>query len=369
MERVTPTWFGYYHKVQKEQYTMQRPEYYLGIDIASKSFYAAVGKAETDQWQLLGKPKKFENEYDSLSQFLNWIEQNQLKPGNTIICMEATGVYNEVLAHFLVANGYELVIQSPLEVKRAFKPIGHKTDPVDSQQIAEYAYRFFDELRLWEPREEILEQIKTLLATREQLCKQKVAHLNAYKALRRKTVRTPLAEFVHEKEIALIRQHITEIEQEIERLIDQDPTYRQFIGLLMSVPGVGLLLAANLLITYQDAPQQFNPKSLAAFVGICPFEHKSGSSLSSTPTSRHYGPPALRRLLFLAAMSVRTHQPQFRLYFMRKIQEGKAKRLVINNIENKLLKIICAVIRTKTPYIQGYRSVHPYLLKPQMQLT
>ena len=52
-----------------------------------------------------------------------------------------------------------------------------------------------------------------------------------------------------------------------------------------------------------------------------------------------------------------------------KHKREKAKKLVINNIENKLLKIICAVIRTKTPYIQGYHSVHPHLLKPQLQLT
>lgn len=348
---------------------MQRPEYYLGIDIASASFYAAIGQAENNQWHLLGKPRSFQNEYDSLSQFLNWMQKHQLKPENTIICMEATGVYNEVLAHFLVANGYALAIQPPLEVKRAFKPVGHKSDPVDSKQIAEYAYRFFDELRLWRPREEVLEQIKTLLATREQLCKQKAAHLNTLKALQRKVVRTPLAEEVHEKEIKLIKQHIAEIEQEIERLIDQDPTYRQFVGLLMSIPGVGFLLAANLLIAYQNDPQRFTPKSLAAFMGICPFEKQSGTSIHSSSTSRHYGPPALRRLLFLAAMSVRTHQPQFRLYFMRKTREGKPKRLVINNIENKLLKIICAVIRTQTPYIEGYRSVHPHLLKSELLLT
>lgn len=341
---------------------MQRPEYYLGIDIASASFYAAIGKVENDQFYLLKKPKEFRNEYDDLSQFLNWMQQNQLRPENTIICMESTGVYNELLAHFLVTNGYALAIQPPLEVKRAFKPVGHKSDPVDSEQIAEYAYRFFDELHTWKAREKVLEQIKTLLATREQLCKQKVAHLNALKALLRKAVRTPLAEQVHEKEINLIKRHIAEIEREIERLIDQDPTYRQFIGLLMSIPGVGFLLAANLLITYQTNPQYFQPKTLAAFIGICPFEHQSGSSVFGASTSRHYGPPALRRLLFLAAMSVRTHQPQFRLYFIRKVQEGKARKLVINNIENKLLKIICAVIRTQTPYIHGYRSVHPQLL-------
>jgi len=62
-------------------------------------------------------------------------------------------------------------------------------------------------------------------------------------------------------------------------------------------------------------------------------------------------------------MSSRKHQVSFKHYFLRKTQEGKAKRLVLNNIENRLLKIICAVIRTRTPYIPGYRSVNPVLLQ------
>ena len=94
-----------------------------------------------------------------------------------MICLEATGVYSEVLVHFLAANGYPVAVEPPLKVKRAFKkPAGHKSDPVDSQQIAEYAYRFWDELSLWVPRQEILEQIKTLLVTREQFVVAKTGH-------------------------------------------------------------------------------------------------------------------------------------------------------------------------------------------------
>ena len=348
---------------------MIRPEYYVGIDVASKDFYASAGQIVKQEWQLTHKPRQFDNDYDSLPKFINWLQQNQVKPGHTIICMEATGVYNEVLAHFLVTNGYAVAIQPPLEVKRAFKPVGHKTDPVDSKQITEYACRFFDELRLWMPREQILEQIKTLLATREQFCMQKTAHINALKALQRKVVRTQLAEKLHEDTIARLKVDIAAIEREIERLIDQDPTYRQWVGLMMSIPGVGLLLASHLLVACQASPQPFNPKALSAFIGICPYQNQSGTSVRGATTSRHYGPPGLRRLLYLAALSVRTHHPYFRHYFFRKVQEGKSKKLVINNIANKLLRIVCAVLRTQTPFIMGYRSVHPHLLDLKQPLT
>jgi len=109
--------------------------------------------------------------------------------------------------------------------------------------------------------------------------------------------------------------------------------------------------------------ETLDPRVLAAFVGICPIKHESGTSVFSTPTSRHYGPPVLRKLLYLAACSVRTHKKQFQHYFLRKVAEGKHKKLVLNNIQNKLLKIACAVVRSQKPYIPNYVSLNPLVLK------
>jgi transposase len=347
---------------------MERPQYYIGIDIASATFTSAVGSFG-DQWQIVVRPAQFANVYDSFAQYLHWLQAHEVQPNNSVICMEATGVYNEVLAHFLVANRYRVAIEPPLKVKRAFKPAGHKSDPVDSCQISEYAYRYWDELSIWAPRQELLEQIKTLLTTREQFVTEKAGHHHAWLALKRKAVRTPLAERAHEKAMSELKAHIQSLEDEIERLIDQDPDFHNTVTLLTSIPGVGLLLAAHMLLTIQSAPQPLSPKRLAAFIGICPYEESSGSSLRATPTSRHYGPPALRRLLFLAAMSVRTHHVHFRTYFLRKQQEGKPKQLILNNIANKLLKIMVAVVRSNTPFISNYRSVNPGLLKKALTMS
>jgi transposase len=184
--------------------------------------------------------------------------------------MEATGVYKEVLAHFLIANQYSMAIEPSLKVKRAFHPTGHKSDPVDSCQISEYAYRFWDELSMWAPRKEVLEQIKTLLTTREQFVAEKAAHHNALLALKRKMIHTPLAEIMHEKAIVELKEHIHQLEEEIQRLFDHDPNFRNILALLISIPGVGLLLAAHMLVTIKSASTPLSPKSLAAFAGICP---------------------------------------------------------------------------------------------------
>jgi transposase len=342
---------------------MNKPHFFVGIDIAAATFTSAVGSSRNDRWQKEGRPSTFANEYDSFAKYLQWLQEHGVERDNSVICMEATGVYGEVLAHFLKLNDFRVVVEAPLKVKRAFHPAGHKSDPVDSEQIAEYAYRFWDELTLWTPREEVLEQIKTLLTTREQFVVQKAGHQTALQTLQRKKIRTPLAEKLHTQAIAELKGHIKELEQAIEQLIDQDPDLRNLATLLISIPGVGMLLAAHMLVILQSASQPCTAKGLAAFIGICPYENSSGTSLQHTPTSRHYGPPALRKLLFLAAMSLATHNQQFRAYYLRKVQEGKPKQLVMNNIANKLLKVIIAVVRSKTVFIPNYRSVNPRLLK------
>jgi transposase len=349
---------------------MNKPTLYIGIDVGSETFTASIGKFEEEKkWQIVAKPTSFENNYDAFSQFLYWLNKNKVLAKDSIVCMESTGVYGEAIAYFLVSNGYQLVIETPLKVKRAFDPEGHKSDPVDSCQIAEYAYRFFDELRCWRPKDVIIEQLKTLLTVREQLVQQKTAHKNANIAIKRKVVRTPLAEDVHEKAIKEFTEHIKAVEKEIKRLIDEDPSSRELQRLIETVPGIGSIFATFLVVTMYSAPEPYNPKALAAYIGICPYENSSGTSRKKRPTSRHYGPSPNRRLIYLAAMSVRQHAPAFERYFLRKLYDGKQKQLILNNIANKLLKIVCAVARTRTPYIPGYRSINPQLLTLKQPLT
>ncbi len=44
---------------------------------------------------------------------------------------------------------------------------------------------------------------------------------------------------------------------------------------------------------------------------------------------------------------------------MRKLAEGKAKQLVLNNISNKIIKIACALVKNNAQYNETYRSVNP----------
>lgn len=71
------------------------------------------------------------------------------------------------------------------------------------------------------------------------------------------------------------------------------------------------------------------------------------------------GPARMRKLIYLAAMRLRRNHPKFRTYFERKKVEGKDGRLILNNIANNLLKLICGVLKSGKPYIKEFRSLPP----------
>jgi transposase len=108
--------------------------YFIGLDLGAEQFSAAIG---TSPWKLLQPARAFANTAEGFADLQQWLQQHDCTPPQTVLCMEATGVYGEALAYYLVAQRYRLAVEPPLKVKRAFAPHGPKTDAVDSQQIAE----------------------------------------------------------------------------------------------------------------------------------------------------------------------------------------------------------------------------------------
>ncbi|GAG73978.1 unnamed protein product [marine sediment metagenome] len=199
---------------------MAKNVYFVGLDIACDDFVANIYQSPK---QSIITKEDIKNTFDGFNMFILWLKEHALSKINSIICMEATGVYNEAIAHYLVTQGFRVSVEPPLKVKRAFDPVGHKTDAVDSKQIAEYAYRYSDELRFWQPKDEIIEKIKHLLTAREQFVKQSTAIQNAMKAYEKHIVQVSLIVKVHRQTLREIEKHITEIDKELDRIIGQYP--------------------------------------------------------------------------------------------------------------------------------------------------
>jgi len=332
------------------------PKSFVGIDPASESFTATLlhtpGRFST-------APTPFENSETGVSALEGWLRSAGVQPEQVQFCIENTGVYSETLCYRLHELGYQLSLLDPRTVWKAFADGQPKNDPLDSQRIAEYGFRYADKLRIWQPQEVIIEQVRVILSTRDQLVQQSTATKNARSTLSRKVIQTPAANLALEATLTHLKAQIRELEEELKRLIRSHPTIMQGVSLLMSAPGVGWLLSGHFVVLTRGFTEVPHYRTMAQYLGISPNEHTSGTSVRKKDRSRRYGPSAVRKLLHLAARSLRTHDTGARKYFIEKTTIGKPKMLVLNNIANKLLKQLCAMLRSGKPYNPSYRSIDP----------
>ena len=343
---------------------MKHPLYHIGVDISSESFTVC---ASTKPGIPLQAPEDYDNNTAGFKSLVAWFKSLNMNPSDMIICMEATGVYGELLCHYLHDHGYRVAVDSPLKVKRAFKIDGHKTDAVDSLQIAEYAIRFYDSLNIWEPRDAIVEKVKVMLTTRELLVRHRTAEKNAKTALKRKKVVTIATITVLENGIESLTDNILTLEKNMCDLINSHPQMRQIVDILKTVPGVQELLAANILVLTNGFKQKKTGKQLASYLRLAPLRYESGKSVYRKPKSPKHGPAIPRKLLHLAARSITTHNPKFRKYYLQKEAEGKDNYLIYNNVANKLLILMCAMIRDQKPYSDEHVSINPKYLYYDLQ--
>lgn len=333
---------------------------YVGIDPAAESFTATLCLGP-QRFQSAAQP--FANTGEGIAAFAPRLEAQLEAQGaraaHSLIGIENTGVYSEVLCYALHERGYRLSLLDPAKIWKAFPKGQAKSDALDSRKVAEYAWRYADSLTLWQPQPVILEQVRVILSTREQLVEQKIATQNARHALARKVIQTPAANQALETTLAHLQAQIQRLEAELKRLIRSHPTLLHGVNLLLSAPGVGWLLAAHFLVLSEGFTRIPRYRSLAQYLGISPNEHTSGTSVRKRGRSRRYGPSMIRKLLHLAARSLSTHEASARQYFQEKTAQGKEKRLVLNNIANKLVKRLCAMLRDGTPYMRDHRPVAP----------
>ncbi len=178
---------------------------------------------------------------------------------------------------------------------------------------------------------------------------------------------TPLALRIAGNAVDYLAERIKEIDREVRRLVSTHPTIGPAVALLVSIPGVGHLLAAHVVVATSGFTAPLVAKRFAAYVGICPLDSRpaeaggeSGTSVRGRPSSRGYGPSAIRKLLYLASMRlVSIEGSAYQAYFRRKKAGGKSGRLVLNNVGNKLVRVMAAVLRDGVPYTADHVSTRP----------
>jgi transposase len=333
------------------------PHYCVGVDIADRTFVASILIPKTGETQ---SHTPFEQTAAGFESFVVWLREHRAQCRSTVIAMETTGVLGEKLCLYVLGRGYRVTVIDAASIARQRPPSRAKTDRNDSLAIAEYLFRFPDKIQLWKPKEPIFQQINALLSTREQLVKQHTALVNHRKSAAKAAELPTDVLAVVDDVIATLKAKIQLLTKSLRATIQQHPAIEQFCALLDGIPSVGLLMAANLALIVPGEGQAPNHRTLSNYLGMCPHEHSSGTSIRKKARSSRLGPPRMRKLLHLAARTLITHQKPFRDYYRYQVDvKNKPKKLVLNNVANRLLRIMCAVLRNQTPYKDNYVSVGP----------
>lgn len=325
---------------------MSKSKEFIGIDISKEVFDAVLLQQEKEPVHQV-----FENSVSGCKAFLKWMKKQGIEVTSCLVCAEHTGMYVNILAAVLTQNNVPFWLEMSYRIIRSSGLQRGKTDKIDALRIAQYAARHQDQAVLYTPKKELLGQISALLKLREKLVRTKASLLRTATEYKRFDKEIAQVLTKHEsKTIKAIGADIERIERSISDLVKSDEEFIALFKQVTSVSGVGKVTALALLC-YTNAFTSFeNPRQLACYCGVVPFEHTSGKSVKGRPRVHFMANKKLKQLLHMCALSASKNDPELSAYFNKKVSEGKSKMLVINNIRNKIVHRICACVRDGRTY-------------------
>ncbi len=202
-------------------------------------------------------------------------------------------------------------------------------------------------------------KLKQLLTRRENLVRRKTMHHTQIRNLNKcmdKSLQTAFTR-IDKAQIAALGKSIEQIEALIAEVIAADAEHQRIYDLLLSIDGVGPVLAAHLLALTEGFLRFKTARELSCHAGCAPFEHSSGSSIRGKTRVSRQAQSTLKYLLHMAAVGVTARKGEVQDYWKRKVAEGKHKMSVLNAIRNKLIHRIYAVIDRGTPFVRRTEPV------------
>src|SRR3569833_4368665 len=139
--------------------------FFIGIDVSKSTLDFTLLANNEKQFQL-----RTSNDLAGIRQFWKHLkEQSAFTLEQAVFCMEHTGIYNQHLLNFLHQKKVAICLESAVHIKRSAGLQRGKNDQVDAFRIAQYAYKSRETLRLWQPKRQVITQLKELAALRSRL--------------------------------------------------------------------------------------------------------------------------------------------------------------------------------------------------------
>jgi len=259
----------------------------------------------------------------------------------TVVLLEATGGLELPLVGALAAAALPVVVVNPRQVRDFAKAAGQlaKTDALDAQILAHFA-----EAMRPAPRplpDEQTHALAALLTRRRQLVEMLTAEKNRL-ASARKLVRTSL-----QAHITWLERELTRTDTDLAHAIRESPVWREKDELLRSAPGVGPVLTTTLLANLPELGT-LTGKQIAALVGVAPLNRDSGTLRGKRTVWG--GRAQVRAVLYMGALVAARYNPVIRAFYHRLCAAGKAKKVALTACMRKLLIILNAMLKHRTPW-------------------
>ena len=334
---------------------------FVGIDFSKEKIDVAIIFAEGLTETSMRLFNEFKNSVSGYKQLVKWVEEssNETEPSLWLFCGENTGDYSKPLCNFLYGRGFDMWLENAKSIKDASGIRRLKSDRTDANMIAEYAMRNNDKAIVYEPLSESLSQLRELFLYRQMVVRHRCSFQVRRGEKRLNMEKSPVKTMISQSGrhiVTELNKEIEKIDKHIAELIDSDDELAQVFTIVTSIPGIGTQNAVCLMV-YTDNFRRFNfdSRKIACYYGIAPFGRDSGTSVHTDPHVHYMANRQIKAMLSQAALSAARFNPVIASYYSRLIARGKKRQIVLNNVKNKLVHIVTAMVRNKQLFDKDYK--------------
>jgi transposase len=336
--------------------------YFIGIDISKNKLDYAIMRGKTFLFH-----KEAANEGEVISQLINEFRNlPKFTMSKAVFCMEHTGIYANHLLTVLKKLKTNIVVEDAQHIKNSLGLLRGKYDKIDAIRIASYAYKNRDELRMWVPKRTIMQQLAQLSALRNRLMDTQMRltiPLGEQEQFANKKINQATTDLCISS-INSVKSDILKVEAAISKMIHADESLNRVVKLLMSIPGIGIITAVQIVISTNEFKDINCPKKFACYAGVAPFKGDSGTTKVRAKVS-HIANKRVKSLIHVCAVRAIRIDQELKAYYERKTQvEGKPKMAVFNAVRYKLILRAFVCVNQNRPYTKDYiRQEKPIFLE------
>lgn len=299
---------------------------FVGIDVAKATLDVALRPSE-QTWQVIYDEAHVEALVEQLTEW-----------SPTLIVIEATGGLERPLVAALAAAQLPVVVINPRLARDFAKATGRlaKTDRIDAQILAHYGEAIRPSLRPLPDAD--TEQLRAIVARRRQLLDMMSAEqsrLSSSPARIRDSI---------ECHLTWLQQQVASLDDDLDRMLQASPLWRERDEILQSTPGVGPVLSRTLMAHLPELGD-LNRKEIAALVGVAPFNRDSGTWRGRRTIWG--GRTTVRAVLYMSTLVATRYNPVIREFYERLLAAGKEKKVALTACMRKLLTILNAMVKNQ----------------------